>query len=223
MPETVSAAAVAYAEDHSTPESPHMAEVAETTRRDHPMWVMMVGRQEGRFLEILVHTAGATSVLEIGTFTGYSALAMAAGLAPGGKITTLEVSPEHAALARANIEASPFADRIEIVEGPALDSLARLPGPFDLIFIDADKTGYDAYFEATLPKLAPRGVMVLDNTLYGGMVLPGEEAGRDESAKALQALNEKLAADPRVVCALTTIRDGVTLVRHAGVAGPVRG
>jgi caffeoyl-CoA O-methyltransferase len=151
-------------------------------------------------------------VLEIGAFTGYSALAMAAGLAPGGKITTLEVDPHHAATARANIAASPFAEMIEVVEGPALESLAALPGPFDLVFIDADKVSYDAYFEAVLPKLSERGVIVADNTLQRGDVLPG--ARETENGRAIAAFNAKLASDPRVVCAFTTIRDGVTVVRR---------
>lgn len=216
MSDLVDPAVVAYAEAHSTAPPAHLAAVWERTRKEHPAWGMMVGRQEGRFLELLVFATGATSVLEIGTFTGYSALSMAAGLAPGGRIVTCELSAEHAGFARENIAASPYADRIEIEEGPALDTVATLSGPFDLVFIDADKTGYDAYFEAVLPKLAPRGLIVLDNTLQGGRVLgDGGVPDRGEAAGALAALNEKLATDPRVVCAFTTIRDGVTLVRRA--------
>ena len=133
---------------------------------------MMVGRQEGRFLELMVFASGAARVLEIGTFTGFSAIAMAAGLPPGGAIWTCEVDPHHAATARRHIAASPFADRITVLEGPALDTVAGLPGPFDLVFIDADKPGYDAYFEAVLPKLSAHGVILADNTLQGGAVLP---------------------------------------------------
>ena len=210
---------VNYAEEHSTEVPGHLASVHETTQRDFEHWGMMVGRQEGRFLELLVFACGATSVLEIGTFTGYSALAMAAGLSPGGRITTLEVDPHHVATARANIAASPYAGVIDVVEGPALESLAALPGPFDLVFIDADKPSYDAYFEAVLPKLSARGVIVADNTLQRGDVLPG--ARQTENGRAIAAFNAKLAADPRVVCAFTTIRDGVTVIRRraAGPAG----
>ncbi len=213
MPELTDPAVVEYAETHSTPPPSWLAAVDQSTRSESDWWVMMVGRQEGRFLELLVFAAGARRVLEIGTFTGYSSIAMAAGLPEGGRITTLEVSAEHAAMARRNIGASPYAPVIEVVEGPALESLARLDGPFDLVFIDADKVSYDAYFEAVLPKLSERGLIVADNTLYGGGVLADDPA--DESARALAAFNDKLAADPRVVCALTTIRDGVTLVRRA--------
>jgi caffeoyl-CoA O-methyltransferase len=204
----------AYAEAHTTELPPHLVAVDQSTRRDFPMWPMMVGRQEGRFLELMVFAASAARVLEIGTFTGFSSVAMAAGLPPGGSITTLEVDPHHAATARANIAASPHAALIEVVEGPALESLARLDGPFDLVFIDADKPAYDAYFEAVLPKLAARGVILADNTLYHGGVL--DDTDDEPGARALRTFNDKLAADPRVVCALTTIRDGVTIIRLAG-------
>ncbi len=214
MAELIDPRVVSYAEAHSTEPPGHLQEVERGTREGFPAWGMMVGRQEGRFLELLVWAIGATDVLEIGTFTGYSSLAMAAGLAPGGRITTCDIDPVHLATARANIAASPFADRIEVLEGPALESIAGLAGPFDLVFIDADKTGYDAYFEAVLPKLKPRGLIVADNTLFHGGVL--EETDGSDSAVALRRFNDKLASDPRVVCAFTTIRDGVTLIRRAG-------
>jgi caffeoyl-CoA O-methyltransferase len=139
---------------------------------------------------------------------------MAAGLGAGGTITTLEVDPHHAATARAHIAAAGHHEQIQVIEGPALNSLAELPGPFDLVFIDADKVAYDAYFEAVLPKLAPHGLIVADNTLFGGGVLDSA-AERNDSAAALRAFNDKLVGDPRVVCVLTTIRDGVTLIRRA--------
>jgi len=202
-----------YAEAHSSAPPAYLAKVEETTRRDFAAWGMMVGRQEGRFLELMVFASGARRVLEIGTFTGYSSIAMAAGLPPGGTITTCDIDPHHAAVAQANIDASPFADRISIVLGPALESIAALPGPFDLVFIDADKGGYDDYFEAVLPKLAPRGVILCDNTLFHGAVLPGAEPSADGAS--LRRFNDKLANDPRVIVALTTIRDGVTIVRRA--------
>jgi caffeoyl-CoA O-methyltransferase len=136
-------------------------------------------------------------------------------LPDGGSIFSLEVDHHHATTARGNIAAAGLESRISVIEGPALQSLADLPGPFDLVFIDADKVGYDAYFEAALPKLAPHGLIVLDNTLQGGGVL--ERATEpNESLTAVRTLNDKLVNDPRVVCVLTTIRDGVTLVRRAG-------
>jgi caffeoyl-CoA O-methyltransferase len=205
---------LAYAEAHSTAPSPHLAAVDEATRKDFPAWGMMVGRQEGRFLELLVFATQATRVLEIGTFTGYSSIAMAAGLGNGGAIISLEVDAHHALTARGNIDAAGLESVISVIEGPALESLAELQGPFDLVFIDADKVGYDSYFEAVLPKLAPHGLIVVDNTLQNGGVLASAK-NPDASSQALRALNDKLVNDHRVVCVLTTIRDGVTLIRHA--------
>jgi caffeoyl-CoA O-methyltransferase len=206
---------LAYAEAHATAPPPHLAEVDESTRRDFPMWGMMVGRQEGRFLELLVFAAQATRVLEIGTFTGYSSIAMAAGLGTGGSIISLEADPHHATTARGNIAAAGLESAITVVEGPALESLGELSGPYDLVFIDADKVTYDAYYEAVLPMLAPHGLIVVDNTLQNGGVLDSA-TDRNESATALRAFNDKVVNDARVVCVLTTIRDGVTLIRHAG-------
>jgi caffeoyl-CoA O-methyltransferase len=213
MSPIIDPAAEAYAEEHTSALPSHLVTVDEETRRDFPAWYMMVGRQEGRFLELVVFASGASSILEIGTFTGFSSIAMAAGLVPGGRITTLEVDPHHAEVARANIAASPHADKIEVIEGPALASLERLAGPFDLVFIDADKPGYDAYFEAVIDKLSPRGIILADNTLYGGSVY--DEARDEENAVALRRFNDKVLHDSRVVCVLTTIRDGVTLIRRA--------
>ena len=202
-----------YAEAHTTAPPLHLVAVAERTRSSLSAPGMMVGPLEGRFLELLVFALGARRVLEIGTFSGYSAIAMAAGLAEGGLITTCELNPVHAAAARENIAASPYAARIEVVEGPALETIARLEGPFDLVFVDADKAGYRAYFEAVLPKLAPRGLVVADNTLWGGQVV--DEADESEDTRALRAFNDALADDPRVVCVQLPVRDGVTIVRRA--------
>jgi caffeoyl-CoA O-methyltransferase len=138
---------------------------------------------------------------------------MARGLPPGGHIDTCEVEEAHAAVARRYVAESPYADRITIHMGPALETIERLEGPFDLVFVDADKTGYDAYYEAVLPKLAPRGLVVFDNMLAGGRVVDDPDA--NESTQAIVALNEKLRKDPRVVGVLLTVRDGVTLVRRA--------
>jgi caffeoyl-CoA O-methyltransferase len=204
-----------YAEEHTTAPPGHLASVDASTREDFAMWGMMVGRQEGRFLELLVFAAQATRVLEIGTFTGYSAIAMAAGLPAGGSIVSLEVDPHHATIARGNIAAAGLESRISVIEGPALRSLEELQGPYDFVFVDADKVSYDAYFEAVLPKLAPHGIIAVDNTLQNGAVLPSV-AEPHENALAVRAFNDKMVNDPRVVCVLTTIRDGVTLIRRAG-------
>ena len=204
----------AYADAHTTAPPGHLASVDASTREDFAAWGMMVGRQEGRFLELLVFATQATSVLEIGTFTGYSAMAMAAGLGKDGSIISLEVDPHHAQVARGNIAAAGLESHISVIEGPALRSLGELQGPFDLVFIDADKVSYDAYFEAVLPKLSGHGLIVVDNTLQAGGVLASEKDPH-EGARALRVFNDKVVNDPRVVCVLTTIRDGVTLIRRA--------
>jgi len=203
----------AYASEHTTAPPPHLeslaAELIETL--DFPQ--MMVGRLEGRYLEMLVFALSATSVLEVGTFGGYSALAMAAGLAPGGRIISCELSPVHAAFARRHIAMSPFAECIEVIEGPAIETIATLPGPFDLVFLDADKSGYRDYYEAVLPKLAPRGIIAADNTLWSGRIL--DPSDTTEDTLALREFNDFVVSDPRVVVVQTTVRDGVTLIRRA--------
>src|SRR6516164_2311764 len=160
---------------------------------------------------MLVFATQATRILEIRTFTGYSAIAMPAGLPKGGAIISLEVDHHHAEVARGNIAAAGYESHVSVIEGPALRSLEELQGPFDLVFIDADKV----YYDAVLPKLAPHGLIVVDNTLQAGGVL-ASESHPHEGAQALRAFNEKVVNDPRVVCVLTTIRDGVTLIRRAG-------
>ena len=202
-----------YTEEHTTPPPDFLQRLARETREQLETPQMLTGTVEGRFLEMLVWASAPRLVLEIGTFSGYSALSMAAALPDGGRVVTCEISETHAEFAQRHIDASPYADRIEIRRGPALDTIAGLDGPFDLVFIDADKTGYADYFEATLPKLAPRGLIVIDNTLWSGRVLDPPED--DENSRALAALNDRLAKDDRVVTVQLPIRDGVTLVRHA--------
>jgi len=205
-----------YAASHSSAVTANLEQVASRTRAEHLDAHMMVGRLEGAFLEMLVHAVRARLVLEIGTFTGYSAISMAAALPEGGRIITCEVDPEHAAHARDNIEASGFADRIELREGPALETVADLKGPFDLVFIDADKAGYCDYYEAVLPKLTPHGLIAADNTLRNGSVLEAEP--ESTATRAIQRFNDAVVADPRVRCAQLTIRDGVTLIRRLPVS-----
>jgi caffeoyl-CoA O-methyltransferase len=203
----------AYADAHTTTPPAHLEALAAETRSSLRSPGMMVGRLEGRFLELLVFASGATSILEIGTFGGYSSLSMAAGLAPGGSIISCEINPEHAEFAQRHIAASPYADRIEVMVGPALDTIDTLPGPFDFVFIDADKGNYVAYYEAVLAKLAPRGLIAADNTLWSGRIL--DPADTTVDTEALRAFNDLVATDSRVVAVQTTVRDGVTLIRRA--------
>jgi caffeoyl-CoA O-methyltransferase len=204
----------AYIEAHTTPPESHLAALAEETRATLNAPQMLTGTVEGRFLEALVWTARPQLVLELGTYSGYSALAMAAALPPGGRIVTCELSDEHADFAQRHIDASPYADRIELRRGPALDTVAALDGPFDLVFIDADKPNYLNYYEAVVPKLAERGLIAADNTLWSGNVA-GEE-DQSDAAVALRAFNDRVRDDDRVICVMLSVRDGITLIRRRG-------
>jgi predicted O-methyltransferase YrrM len=199
-----------YAERHSTPPDALLAELAEETKATMSAPQMLTGPIEGRFLELLVHASGAKRVLEIGTFTGYSALSMAAALPEGGHIDTLDIEPKHAEVAQRYFDRSPHGSKITLHLGPASETIDRLEGEFDLVFIDADKEGYDAYYEAVLPRLSANGLIAIDNTLWSGRVLDPQ----DESTKKIAELNDKIAADDRVVAVQLTVRDGVTLIRR---------
>ena len=199
-----------YAEAHTTPAPELLRQLAAETRATMSSPQMLTGLTEGRFLELLVSAVGARRVLEIGTFTGYSALSMAAALPEGGRIDTCDIEPAHVEVARRYISQSQHADKITIHLGPAVETIAALDGEFDFVFIDADKVNYDTYYETVLPRLSERGLIAIDNTLWSGRVLDPQ----DEDSKAIAALNDKLAADERVVCVQLTIRDGVTLVRR---------
>ena len=206
-----------YVEGHTTPPDPALAALARETREQLPFPQMLTGTVEGRLLEMLVWVSRPHRVLELGTYSGYSALSMAAALPEGGRIVTCEVDAGHAAFAQRHIDASPYADRIEIRVGRALDVLAELEGEFDLVFIDADKDGYRDYYEAVVPMLSERGLIVVDNTLWSGRVADPLE--RDDRTLTMRAFNEHVLSDPRVVSVVLTVRDGVTLIRRTGGKG----
>jgi caffeoyl-CoA O-methyltransferase len=215
MPQIVDPEIERYAALHTTDEPPELQAVAaETHERFGIRAGMLTGHLEGAFLRSLVAITRARRILEIGTFTGYSAMAMASALPSGGKVITLDVSLEHVEVALRHIEASPWRDRIEVRVGPALESLATLDGPFDLVFIDADKTNYRNYYEAALPKLSDGGVIAIDNVLWGGRVL--DESDTSDDTRAIRDVNDFIAADERVECVMVPIRDGVSLIRLRG-------
>jgi caffeoyl-CoA O-methyltransferase len=202
-----------YAEAHSSPDGEVFERLAAETREQTTAPQMMVGLLEGRFLGVLVRTLRARRVLELGTFTGYSSISMALALPPGGRVITCDVDEETMAIARRYAEEAGVADRIDFRLGPGLETIAGLDGPFELVFIDADKENYVNYYEATLPLLADSGLMVVDNTLWSGRVAdPGEE---DENTRAIRALNDRVRDDPRVENVLLTVRDGMNLVWRA--------
>jgi caffeoyl-CoA O-methyltransferase len=202
----------AYAEAHTAPSGELFARLAAETREKTTSPQMMVGEIEGRFLQFLVRISNAARVLEIGTFTGYSTLSIAGGLPPGGRITTCDVNEETTAIARRYAEEAGLADRIEFrLDGGGLESIALVQGPFDLVFIDADKPNYKNYYEAVLPKLADNGLIVIDNVLWSGRVVEDDED--DESTRAIREINDHVRNDSRVECVLLTVRDGMLLVR----------
>ncbi len=209
MTEIVASQAVEYAQAYTTPVEGHMGEVAAWTQAHTSSPGMMSGLAEARLLEALIVAGGAERVLEIGTFTGFGALAMAAALGPGGHVTTLEVDEETAAAARRHIQASPDRERIDLIVGDALHTIAGLDGPFDLIYIDAWKAEYPAYYEAVVPKLAQRGVIVADNLFRGGRAL--DEHADDENTGGIREFARRVQADPRVDNVLLTVGDGLML------------
>src|SRR5436853_3316808 len=168
---------------------------------------MLTGPVAGRFLELLVWFGRPQRVLEIGTFSGHSALAMAAALPAGGRIDACELDPERAAFAQRYFDRSPHGSKITLHVGPALETVNGLDGEFDFVFIDADKEGYVDYYEVVLPRLSERGLIIADNTLWSGQVVEGDGP--------IVRFNEHVAADPRTVQVLLSVRDGMTLIRRA--------
>jgi caffeoyl-CoA O-methyltransferase len=197
----------AYAERYTTARAELFDRLAEETRATQQAPQMMVGTIEGAFLSFLVTMTNAKRVLEVGTFTGWSSIAMAGALPPDGTLVTCDVNEETTAIARRYAEEAGVADRIEYRLGPAVETLATLEGPFDLAFIDADKGGYVDYYEAVLPMLSPRGVIAADNTLFG---LDGD----GDNATAIARFNEHVRNDDRVEAVLLPFREGVTLIRR---------
>lgn len=201
-----------YVEDHTTRHPDLLGRLAEETRATLRAPQMLTGPVEGRLLQFLAFATGARRVLELGTYSGYSALSLAGGLPPDGEIHTCEIDEQHADVARRYIAASQYADRIQVHLGPALETIERLEGEWDLAFVDADKQSYPDYYEAVLPRLAERGLMVVDNTLAGGRVV---DPGDDERARLIADFNDHVMRDERSVCVVLTVRDGITLIRRA--------
>ncbi len=200
-----------YAEAHSIPESPVCRALREETYRTMEWPQMVVGPLEGAFLKMMAQLVQARRVLEVGMFTGYSALCFAEALPADGEVITCEVDGESAALARTYFAKSLHGKKVTVRMGPALETMAGLSGPFDLIFIDADKVNYPNYYERALDLVASTGVILLDNALRDGEVL--KHPAPEPSTEAIQLLNRTIAADPRVTAVLVTIRDGVMVVR----------
>lgn len=196
-----------YAHDHTKPASDLFERLREETFREMNYPEMQVGRIEGRFLKMLVRLTGARRVLEIGMFTGYSALMMAEGLPEDGRLITCDVDPNAERIARRYFAESRDGHKIEVRMGPALETIASLTEPIDMVFIDADKENYVHYYEACFPLIRPGGLIVADNVLWSGRVLDP----RDEPTRAIVAFNERVQQDPRVENVCLTVRDGMML------------
>jgi caffeoyl-CoA O-methyltransferase len=194
-----------YAAKHADPVSPLLDELRVETHAKMKYPQMQVGRIEGALLRMIVRLIGAKRVLEIGMFTGYSALCMAEGLPEGGSLVTCDIDPVAEAIAKSFFSRSPHGKKIDVRIGPALETIAKLSGPLDLVFIDADKGNYSAYYDAVFPLVRTGGLIIADNTLWGGKVLDPQT----DDARAIVAYNAKVAADTRVAKVLLTVRDGM--------------
>ena len=211
MQELVRADVEAYAQAHSMPESEWCRALRAETMRASPFAEMMVGPLEGAVLKMMVQLIGASRVLEIGMFTGYSALCFAESLPDDGTVLTCEIDEKSASIARKYFALSPVGRKIHVEIGPALETMRKLAGPFELIFIDADKQNYVNYYRRALELLAPGGVILIDNVLWGGEVI--HEAPPDERTAAIQALNRAVASDHAVAAVMLTVRDGLYVIR----------
>jgi caffeoyl-CoA O-methyltransferase len=202
-----------YLVAHGMPPDRVQQALIDETRALGDVAQMQVAPEQGAFLTLLTGLVGAERAVEVGTFTGYSALCIARGLPEGGRLVCCEVNDEWAAIALSHWEEAGVASRIELRMGPALATLQAMPPEptFDLAFIDADKEGYGDYYEAVLARLAPGGVMLVDNVLWGGRVV--DPASGDDRTDVIRAFNDRVAADERVDCVMLPIADGLTLVR----------
>ena len=202
-----------YLVAHTTPPDALLRDlIAETAERFPGEVTLQIGPEQGTFMTMLAGLMGARQAVEVGTFTGYSSICLARGLAPGGKLVCCDINPEWTSVARGYWHKAGLADRIELRLGPALDTLRALPaGPsFDLAFIDADKSGYIGYWDELAPRIRSGGVILVDNTFLHGRVLDAEP---DERARAIRDFNDHALADGRVELAMLPVGDGLTVAR----------
>jgi caffeoyl-CoA O-methyltransferase len=204
-----------YLTAHATPPDHVLSELAdETQRRFGASADMQIGPEQGTFMTLLARLTGARSAIEVGTFTGYSAICVARGLADGGKLICCDVSEEWTSVAREYWQRAGVADRIELRLGPGAQTLRSLPtdASFDFAFIDADKTGYVEYWDLIVPRISPGGVILVDNTFSGGRVVDPAENG--DTVRGIRTFNDHARADARVELVMLPIGDGLTLARR---------
>ena len=201
-----------YLDTFSTPEDPVLEELSRRTHLQTVYPQMMSGPLQGRLLQFISHMIRPARILEIGTFTGYSAICLARGLQEGGRLITLEANDEYEKIIREFFEKAGITGKTELIIGNALQILPELKGPFDLVFIDADKKEYSDYFDQVIGKVEAGGFILVDNVLWDGKVLSPEER-MDEETAAIHRFNQKITADTRVENLLLPVRDGLMLIR----------
>ena len=202
-----------YAETHTNPESQLLADLNRDTYANVLVPRMLSGHMQGRILSMFSHMIQPKTILEIGTYTGYSALCMAEGLVDGGVLHTIDINEELESRIKKYLDASPHGSQINLHIGNALDIIPALDGPFDLVFIDADKTNYSNYFDLVIDRMNPGGIIIADNVLWSGKILDEKELAKDKDTKALDAFNKKVHADSRVENVLMPVRDGLMVCR----------
>ncbi|MBX2972016.1 MAG: O-methyltransferase [Flavobacteriales bacterium] len=202
-----------YAASHSAQEPPYLTELAAETGSSTELPQMLSGHVQGRFLSLLSHLVRPKLALEIGTFTGYSALCIAEGLAPNGILHTIDIFNPVAAIADRYFRKAGLTDRIRQHIAPALEVIPRIEGRFDLVFIDADKSNYTRYFDLVVDRMAPGGLIIADNVLWSGKVLE-PDASHDADTRNLIAYAERVNTDPRVESVLLPLRDGLLVSRR---------
>jgi predicted O-methyltransferase YrrM len=186
----------------------------ELDRETHAMILqprMLSGHLQGRFLSFFAKVCRPTTILEIGTFTGYSALCLAEGLLPGGRLITIDINEELETFTRSFFDRSDYKEQIDYRIADAKDELTKIEGPFDLVFIDADKRNYALYYDLVIDKMSPGGIILVDNVLWSGKIV--DENARDKSTQALKDFNQKCLDDPRVDKMLLPLRDGLYMLR----------
>ncbi len=203
-----------YLVAHGTPPDALQRDLIAETAALGAVAGMQIAPEQGAFLTLLTRAVGARRAIEIGTFTGYSALCIARGLPDGGRLLCCDVSEEWTAVGRRYWDKAGVGDRIELRIGPGLDTLAQLRDDdvFDLAFVDADKPNYANYFDALVPHIRPNGLLLVDNVLWHGAVV--DPKADDDNTKAIRAFNDKIAADPRVETVMLPVADGLTLARR---------
>ncbi len=202
-----------YLVAHSSPPDELLRNlIAETAERFPGNVTLQIGPEQGTFMTMLAAAMGARQAVEVGTFTGYSSICLARGLAPGGRLICCDINPEWTSVARAYWQQAGLADRIELRLGPALDTLRALPAvaSFDLAFIDADKPGYIGYWDELVPRVRPGGLILVDNTFLHGRIFDPQP---DEAAQGIRDFNSHALADSRVEIVMLPVGDGLTLAR----------